>query len=265
MSLIPKTAFISHLKFSIMKRPKLVGQRFGRLVVLERKGTDIFEKALWECKCDCGNLTTTTTSLLKSGKTKSCGCLVFENGKYLKTHGMSRSSEYSIWRGMLDRCYNEKSVAYHRYGGRGITVCDEWRTSFEAFYRDMGPRPSVNHSIDRQRNNEGYKPNNCHWATSLEQSNNRETTLIYEYQGEKKSLMEWCQQLNMKYSLVYHRIKVLGWEFHEAIQPIEVLPVTYEGDTMLLKDWCDLLDLKYNSTYLRILRGETLADIVSDL
>jgi hypothetical protein len=247
-----------------MKPPNILGQRFGRLVVLERKGSDIFSKALWECKCDCGKTTQTTTSLLRSGKTKSCGCLVIDSGKARATHGMSRTNDYAIWAGMLDRCYNDKSASYPRYGGRGITVCDAWRESFETFHKDMGPRPSINHSIDRRKNNEGYHPDNCHWTTPIEQSNNRERTLFFEKDGETKSLMQWCTQLNLKYSLIYHRIKVLGWAFHEAIQPIEHLSITYQGDTMILKDWCDLLDLKYNVTYLRILRGDCFDDIVAE-
>ena len=251
------------------KSSELSNQRFGRLTVIERKESDKNGKAVWQCLCDCGKTTTSTTGALTSGSKQSCGCLMLQRLKeYGKTaaltHGLTYSVEFRIWRGMLDRCYNEKNIAYHRYGGRGITVCDEWKESALAFYNDVGPRPSVNHSIDRKDNDKGYSKENCRWATSQEQAANRERSFYFEYNGERKLLIDWCRILNLKYSLIYYRIKVLNWEFHEAIQPIESLSITFENETKPLQEWCDLFDLKYNQTYIRILRGETFEDIIKN-
>lgn len=243
----------------------LINQQFGRLIVIKQEESDRFYKTRWLCTCVCGNTVVVTGSLLKSGHTQSCGCLMKERVIDSATvHGLSKHPAYLTWYAMLDRCYNEKNVAYHRYGGRGITVCDEWRESLEAFHRDMGDRPSINHSIDRKDNDKGYSKENCRWATSQEQAANRERSLYFEYNGERKLLIDWCRILNLKYSLIYYRIKVLNWEFHEAIQPIESLSITFENETKPLQEWCDLFDLKYNQTYIRILRGETFEDIIKN-
>lgn len=251
------------------KAMDLLSQRFGRLIVIEREGNDKSGKTIWKCVCDCGQTTSVQGSSLKSGTIQSCGCLgrekLLEYGKTAAViHDMSRSSIYAIWTNIVDRCYNEKNPNYHRYGGRGITMCDEWRNSFEAFYHDMGERPSVNYSIDRRDNDKGYCKDNCRWATSQEQAANRQRSLYFEYKGERKLLIEWCRTLNLKYSLVYYRIKVLKWEFHEAIQPIEYMPITFEGEVKSLQEWCDLFNLRYNQTYLRVLRGESFEQIIQD-
>jgi len=96
---------------------------------------------------------------------------------FQKTHGLGKAPEYAIWNGMKQRCYNPNVQSYPRYGGAGVTICDEWREDFTAFYRDMGPRPSPQHSIERRDNSKGYEPSNCHWATLDEQANNKRRTI----------------------------------------------------------------------------------------
>lgn len=155
---------------------KFLGNRYNRLIVIgevEKKSRRRYLK----CVCDCGEETVVRSDKLKSGHTKSCGCLQRERTRdalsKTKTHGMTNSNEYYVWCGMKSRCFNENNKSYKNYGGRGITVCDRWRDSFENFYKDMGPRPSSTHQIDRINNDGNYEPDNCKWRTPSENCLNR--------------------------------------------------------------------------------------------
>ena len=163
----------------------ITNQKFGRLTALSPTKLKYQNKILWNCECDCGKFITATTNQLKTGNTTSCGCYKKE---ILSKHKMSKTSEYIILSLIKQRCLNKKSKDYKHYGSRGITICDRWLESFENFYKDMGPRPSLNHSIDRIDNNGNYEPSNCRWATKKEQANNTTRNVYFIYNGTKLSI-----------------------------------------------------------------------------
>lgn len=146
------------------------GVRYGRLLVLNRAGSNKRNEALWRCRCDCGGTVTVCATALSSGDTKSCGCLQRERfGKGRTTHGLSKHPLYNVWRNMKYRCYNRNDNNYHRYGGRGVTVCKAWREDFISFYKwAMENGYAEGLTIDRVRNNGNYTPSNCRFITGAE-------------------------------------------------------------------------------------------------
>ena len=197
-----------------------IGDRFGRLVVISESGCHIKPSGQklkkWLCLCDCGNKHVVIGNKLKGGLTKSCGCFrkeVMSQGPN-RSHGMNKTPAYEIWCGMIKRCFNKKSNNYDIYGGRGISVCDEW-LKFENFYRDIGDRPG-NASIDRIDNNGNYEPSNCRWATSKEQARNTRSNRIIEFKGESKCLSEWSELFGVKVATLWNRINQ-GWDIEKAL------------------------------------------------
>lgn len=149
----------------------LTGLRFGRLLV-EKYLNHRERSVVFRCICDCGSAINVTSGNLKSGGTKSCGCLMKDRPKRT-IHGDLGSKEYSTWGNIKARCHNKNSPNYYRYGGRGITVCDRWLQSYKNFLEDMGRAPSPQHTIDRINNDGNYEPSNCKWATQKEQASHR--------------------------------------------------------------------------------------------
>lgn len=189
-------------------------QRFGRLIALSPSGRSNDRQVVWLCQCDCGNTSKVKSGNLRSGTTNSCGCLQTES-RYIKKHAGVDTPEYGSWRSMLSRCANVKNNVFHRYGGRGIKVCDRW-LEFSNFYMDMGQKPTPKHTIDRIDSNGDYCPENCRWATQKEQQNNRGDNRIIECNGISKNLSEWASESGIDASLINWRIKS-GWSIREAL------------------------------------------------
>ena len=172
----------------------ITGHRFGRLVAL---GMIKQKPTTWLCQCDCGCVHAVVTGSLRRGFTKSCGCLQKEGlSARRKSHGMTGTPTYGSWVEMRVRCNNANTPNYHRYGGRGITICDRWQ-KFENFYEDMGEKPSEIHSLDRIDNDGNYEPDNCKWSTPKEQSRNCCTNRLITINGRTECVSFWAEHLNI--------------------------------------------------------------------
>lgn len=211
----------------------LTGRRFGRLTVLKDSGRRSNAKILWDCVCDCGKTKAVQSTALLHGVTRSCGCLQRELAKaraerpgdcgtpqvVVATHRRSSEPIYAVYQAMVARCYNPNSTGFHKYGGRGITVCDEWRGQggFERFLADMGEPPSPSHSIERVENGGPYSPSNCVWATKRQQSRNRRNSLRVLYQGRMRLLIEIAEEVGVAYKVLHKRIKYQRLTIEQAV------------------------------------------------
>ena len=191
----------------------LTGQVFGQLTVLERYGSTPNGSALWLCQCSCGNTTIQRTAVLRNGHVVSCGC---HQRQTRLIHGQNNTPLYCSWECMKARCNNPHNIGYHNYGGRGIRVCDDWNNfvNFQEWALENGYEEGL--TIEREDVNGNYEPNNCHWATKLEQANNRRTCNMITYFDETHSLKDWCRILNLPYKVIHTRI-YRGWDFWTAI------------------------------------------------
>lgn len=202
-----------------------IGMRFGRLTItgIERRGKkrDIY----CNCLCDCGTEKPVRLSHLVSGKIRSCNCLNQELKSQRKTHGQSRSGLYAIWNSMISRCENPNNKFFHRYGGRGISICRRWRESFVAFAEDMGPKPEGK-SLDRYPNPDGnYEPGNVRWATQSQQCQNFSTTnRVVEFHGKTMCVREWERTLGFNNGVIWRRLFYRGWSVEKAL----TTPVVHE-------------------------------------
>ena len=197
----------------------LTGQKYNRLLVTRFVGLDK-NGAVWECKCDCGNIKNVRSGDLRSGRTNSCGCYMKDKlSKARLKHGATknymRTGTYKSWRSMKTRCYAEYDVNYERYGGRGIIVCDRWKNSFENFLEDMGERPD-NHSLERKDFNGNYEPSNCCWIHNSQQAKNTRRNKYVILNGEKMIQADAAKILNLSGS------KISKWRYKPEFIPEEV-------------------------------------------
>lgn len=192
----------------------LVNQRFGTLVVISRAPNRV-GKSMWLCQCDCGRTSFVISDNLRRGRTRSCGCRqnVSRHPRTFK-HGYSKMPEYKVWMTMVDRCENPKSTSYHKYGARGIKVCDRWH-DFANFLQDMGRRPPKL-TLERVDNNGPYDPSNCRWDTHQAQANNKRNSRFFEHVGLRLTLAQWARRLNFKVETLRQRIKS-GWSTDVAL------------------------------------------------
>lgn len=200
----------------------LAGTRIGKLKVLEPAKTRISpcgsKKAYWLCECDCGHKKEIAAASLISKSVMSCGCTVKEKVSMLnKTHGKARTRLYRIWCAMKSRCNNKNFWEYANYGGRGITVCDEWESSFEAFESWAITNGYTEFlTIDRIDNMKGYNPTNCRWIPKEKQSANRRNSIYITAFDETLSPTEWAAKLGISYSTIVYR-------YHKGLPPKEIL------------------------------------------
>ena len=200
----------------------MIGQKFFHLTVIDYAGVTNRQHHWW-CTCDCGRLEPIRISgtILRVKRKKSCGCANHEH--HHQTHG-STGYFMNIWRWMISRCYDPTNTHWDDYGGRGITVCQEWRDSIGAFANYMGPRPSPQHSIDRYPNQNGnYEPGNVRWATPNEQAGNKRNNTLLTLNGKTQCLSAWAREIGMLRITLYRRVCVLGWSDERALTtPVEV-------------------------------------------
>lgn len=169
-----------------------------------------------------------------------------------------KSRLYNIYQGMTKRCYYPDNQNYKYYGGRGIVICNEWKSNFSAFKKwalENGYQDNL--TIDRINTNGNYEPSNCRWVSMKEQCNNRTSNHLITYKGKTQNLKQWCEELNLNYGIMESRINRYKWSIEKAFKTktnFRMVMITYKNKTQTLKQWCDELDLNYKLTHSRIHR-----------
>jgi hypothetical protein len=208
----------------VSKIVDITGQKFGRLTAKKYLGVlnPPYRATYWLCVCTCNNKTSVRTGDLRSGRTKSCGCLHRETsskrGKDNATHGMTETPTYTSWRRMLDRCYNKNRDGYASYGGRGVRVDKRWRfgednkSGFECFLEDMGLRPK-NKTLHRKKDSLIYGPDFCEWATYRKQSTYKRNTIYAKLNGKRRPVSVIARKLKINYHKIWYLVKLGHTEF----------------------------------------------------
>jgi hypothetical protein len=200
----------------------LTRQPFGRLIVLSRATNAPSGGTRWLCQCTCGNTTIVATQSLLRDHTTSCGCWMREASLKRSTkHGAAKhrqlTPEYRIWCHMRQRCSNPRDHSYRFYGARGITVDASWLHDFPQFLADMGPRPSLRHSLERRDNDGPYSPTNCYWATQAQQARNTRRTVLLTWNNETHCLQDWARILGIAHETLRYRLA--HWPYDKIFTP----------------------------------------------
>lgn len=199
----------------------ITGQRFGNLTVLKPDFKDRRGEWHWLCLCDCGSTKSVSGNKLRSGNTKSCGCLQREHrasGNINRTHGMTKSRLYYEWTNMKSRCYYAKNVMFHSYGGRGIQVCEEWKDSFECFMKwALLNGYEDNLTLERINVDANYCPENCKWIPRYEQCLNTRRNHFVTAFGRTQTIKEWSVESGIKYDTIERRLNSYGWDPEKAV------------------------------------------------
>lgn len=211
------------IKEYIDNKYSLIGKKFGKLIVESEFIKN--QRRYCNCVCECGKKIKVLAQNLRTGHTKSCGCILEKWRE--KNNRVYKEPLYKIWKAMKSRCYNLKDKRYTNYGGREITICDSWLENYQQF-KDWAIEQNYKDglSIERIDVNKGYNPKNCKWIEIKEQANNKTNTVIIEYNNEKKSLRDFCIQYNLSYKAVYWRIKK-GWDLDKVFKT--KTPTEYRG------------------------------------
>ena len=210
----------------ISKPEDMVGKTFDRLTVIGLSHVGSNRKRMWLCSCSCGGNAVVSTSDLNKGHTKSCGCIKRELDKtkfitHGETIGGKLSDTYVAWAAMKQRCNDINFEQYSDYGGRGITICDEWY-DFSKFKSDMGDKPAGK-SLDRRDNNLGYFKENCKWSTREEQGANKRNNVLLTFNGVTQTMSQWAKELGIKYSTLQARVNTYGWTTERALTTKEMI------------------------------------------
>lgn len=220
-----------------MKAKDIAGQQFGQLKAIKKTGANSGGHVLWSCECSCGNSIEADGVSLRSGKRTSCDeCSSTRRRMAATKHGLCETDEFWILEGMKSRCYNPENKRYSRYGGRGITICQRWLDSPLNFLIDLGPRPSKQHSIERNDRNGNYEPGNCRWATLEEQANNRSNNHEITIGGVTKNITKWSADTGVCRTVILRRLK-RGLAGEDLIKKTEKRLITANGITDTASGW----------------------------
>lgn len=200
-------------------RVDITGKKYGRLTVIEFVGKNKHRAALWLCKCECGNTIIAHGASLRSGNTRSCGCLMREYSRKLNyKHGISQTRIQNIYNGLKARCYNKNNPRYKSYGYRGVQICDEWLKSVKNFYdwaMSNGYKDDL--TIDRIDNNGDYCPENCRWVNLQEQNRNTSRNRLFTMNGKTQCVTDWAKVLGLNPVTVLGRINRGKWSVEKAL------------------------------------------------
>lgn len=227
---------------------------------------------MWRCRCECGNEQVCAATTLRSGASKSCGCLQRELARdRFTTHGGRKTRLYSIFHQMKDRCYNENNPRYPCYGKRGITICEEWLSSFSCFQKwalQSGYNDSL--TIDRIDVNGPYCPENCRWVSTEVQNNNKRNNRFISFHGEMRTLAEWADIMGISYYTLYSRIVKLGWPIERALtdlstttKPTQTHSLSFQDETHSITEWSKISGLDRTTIGKRLKYGWTVEDALT--